>query len=96
MESLQAKLANISRENLGKFLIGAIHELTIYNRFHYDEADGLSKIRLGNEAIHRLSGYLQVLANDEKLIDQLLLEGIAESSSPLTERSVNRILSHLV
>lgn len=93
MSMLRAKLFDVPRSTLLMQLARGITQLTLRNRYYYDDPHATQRLVEGNEAIHRLNGHLRDLLDPDEELTESRKEGIVEQLSLLSPPVLDRIFS---
>ena len=88
ISDLKVKMQALTRDNLLKIIAAAVVELTILGRFHYDDPDEQRWLRTVNEAVHKLSGHLRDLCDQNERYTPSRADGICEQLILLPEVSL--------
>ena len=88
ISDLKVRMQASSRDNLLKIIAAAVVELTILGRFHYDDPDEQRWLRTVNEAVHKLSGHLRDLCDQNERYTPSRADGICEQLTLLPEVSL--------
>jgi hypothetical protein len=87
MEYLRSKLEAATHDQLARFLVSAIHIITVYNRDHYSDCNLHPSWVARNEAMHRLLGNLGAVL-DDKTEKKIWFDAIIENLKVIPEKAL--------
>lgn len=88
---LKDKILALPRQGLLKLIAMGMNDLTIWGRSQYDAPDELRVLRTINEAMHRLSGHLRDLCDQDEPCTNSRAEGIVGNLAVLPDGSLKRL-----
>jgi len=91
MDDISQLLAAVRRPRLLWLLAQLIHELTIQARFCYGQADAAARMRETNEAIHRVSGHVRDLTDNDEAFTASGTDSIGEALQLLPPAAIDRL-----
>jgi len=91
MDHIKQRLGKLERMRLLWILSQFVHELTVRARGYYDLPEGLGGMQETNEAIHRVSGHLRDLAEENEPFTSSRADSIVEALKLLTPAALDRL-----